>query len=194
MVPLWTYVAWTNLYRQVAAGLALDAWRNGKSVNLPAKPALKQSTLQDFMSRATRPSPNEALPPKTKRPRIDQAGREIIDVPDSSEDECVEILTVKKPRLESGTVDQVQEATNDLKHLHNHPSAHVSELGQEADEHAFQRPGPNDIRGPCPGLNLLANHGYCKCLKFSQTMWDEQGADQRLCTRRCPLPLAVPRK
>ena len=21
-------------------------------------------------------------------------------------------------------------------------------------------PGPNDIRGPCPGLNALANHGY----------------------------------
>ena len=24
----------------------------------------------------------------------------------------------------------------------------------------FQEPGPNDSRGPCPGLNLLANHGY----------------------------------
>lgn len=24
----------------------------------------------------------------------------------------------------------------------------------------FQAPGPNDSRGPCPGLNLLANHGY----------------------------------
>jgi len=21
-------------------------------------------------------------------------------------------------------------------------------------------PGPNDIRGPCPGLNVMANHGY----------------------------------
>jgi hypothetical protein len=20
--------------------------------------------------------------------------------------------------------------------------------------------GPNDIRGPCPGLNVMANHGY----------------------------------
>ncbi|KAF8160227.1 putative oxidase [Mycena galopus ATCC 62051] len=26
--------------------------------------------------------------------------------------------------------------------------------------HAFQPPGPNDFRGPCPGLNALANHGY----------------------------------
>ena len=24
--------------------------------------------------------------------------------------------------------------------------------------HAFEAPGPNDIRGPCPGLNALANH------------------------------------
>ena len=27
-------------------------------------------------------------------------------------------------------------------------------------EHAWVAPGPNDLRGPCPGLNALANHGY----------------------------------
>ncbi|UJR11410.1 hypothetical protein I4U23_015590 [Adineta vaga] len=26
--------------------------------------------------------------------------------------------------------------------------------------HPFQEPGPFDIRGPCPGLNTAANHGY----------------------------------
>ncbi|EMD94579.1 hypothetical protein COCC4DRAFT_66246 [Bipolaris maydis ATCC 48331] len=26
--------------------------------------------------------------------------------------------------------------------------------------HQYIAPGPNDIRGPCPGLNVLANHGY----------------------------------
>ncbi|KAG9112986.1 hypothetical protein FRC07_007819, partial [Ceratobasidium sp. 392] len=26
--------------------------------------------------------------------------------------------------------------------------------------HAFQPPTPGDLRGPCPGLNALANHGY----------------------------------
>lgn len=26
--------------------------------------------------------------------------------------------------------------------------------------HPFQAPGPTDQRGPCPGLNTLANHGY----------------------------------
>ena len=27
-------------------------------------------------------------------------------------------------------------------------------------EHKWVAPGPGDIRGPCPGLNALANHGY----------------------------------
>jgi len=27
-------------------------------------------------------------------------------------------------------------------------------------DHPFRAPGPNDQRGPCPGLNTLANHGY----------------------------------
>lgn len=26
--------------------------------------------------------------------------------------------------------------------------------------HAYVAPGPNDLRGPCPGLNAMANHGY----------------------------------
>ncbi|KAI3321888.1 hypothetical protein HD806DRAFT_502226 [Xylariaceae sp. AK1471] len=28
------------------------------------------------------------------------------------------------------------------------------------DDYPFQPPGPTDQRGPCPGLNTLANHGY----------------------------------
>lgn len=27
-------------------------------------------------------------------------------------------------------------------------------------DHPFKEPGPTDQRGPCPGLNTLANHGY----------------------------------
>ncbi|KAF7359892.1 HEME-HALOPEROXIDASE domain-containing protein [Mycena venus] len=30
----------------------------------------------------------------------------------------------------------------------------------EPKGHEFRAPGPNDVRGPCPGLNTLANHGY----------------------------------
>ena len=28
--------------------------------------------------------------------------------------------------------------------------------------HPFIAPGPNDLRGPCPGMNTLANHGVRK--------------------------------
>lgn len=33
---------------------------------------------------------------------------------------------------------------------------YVSNTGK----YAFVAPGPNDLRGPCPGLNAMANHGY----------------------------------
>lgn len=32
--------------------------------------------------------------------------------------------------------------------------------------HPFIAPGKNDIRGPCPGLNTLANHGVRLCLQY----------------------------
>lgn len=30
----------------------------------------------------------------------------------------------------------------------------------EDDKHPYIKPGPGDKRGPCPGLNTIANHGY----------------------------------
>lgn len=40
---------------------------------------------------------------------------------------------------------------------------------------AFVPPGPGDVRGPCPGLNALSNHGYLPhngvgtvCIIFSE--------------------------
>ncbi|THU92580.1 Cloroperoxidase [Dendrothele bispora CBS 962.96] len=30
----------------------------------------------------------------------------------------------------------------------------------DLNEHQWMAPGPNDFRGPCPGLNTLANHGF----------------------------------
>ena len=38
----------------------------------------------------------------------------------------------------------------------NAAAQHVSTTGT----HAFVAPGPSDLRGPCPGLNAMANHGY----------------------------------
>ncbi|KAM3420807.1 hypothetical protein BST61_g4052 [Cercospora zeina] len=34
------------------------------------------------------------------------------------------------------------------------------QLVSVSGEHEFRLPGPNDIRGPCSGLNAAANHGY----------------------------------
>lgn len=47
-----------------------------------------------------------------------------------------------------------------------------------SDAHKFIAPGPNDIRGPCAGLNAAANHGYIprNGIATSQTimngLWD----------------------
>ncbi|KAF7304530.1 HEME-HALOPEROXIDASE domain-containing protein [Mycena chlorophos] len=36
----------------------------------------------------------------------------------------------------------------------------VAVAWSEPAGHHYQKPGPNDQRSPCPGLNALANHGY----------------------------------
>ena len=36
----------------------------------------------------------------------------------------------------------------------------ASQLVSVTGEHEFVAPGSGDQRGPCPGLNALANHGY----------------------------------
>jgi hypothetical protein len=36
----------------------------------------------------------------------------------------------------------------------------ATQLINVAGSHAFVAPGNGDLRGPCPGLNALANHGY----------------------------------
>ncbi|KAJ3720120.1 Chloroperoxidase [Lentinula raphanica] len=33
-------------------------------------------------------------------------------------------------------------------------------LAPSDDAHAYEAPGPGDVRSPCPALNALANHGY----------------------------------
>lgn len=36
----------------------------------------------------------------------------------------------------------------------------VEQLVSTSGDHAWQAPGPGDIRGPCAGLNAAANHNY----------------------------------
>lgn len=39
------------------------------------------------------------------------------------------------------------------------------------DAHPFMQPGPDDLRGPCPGLNTLANHGVSLLSCFRVRFW-----------------------
>ena len=50
--------------------------------------------------------------------------------------------------------------------------------------YAWKAPGPKDLRGPCPGLNALANHGYfphvcrvyldrCGCATIKVLTWND---------------------
>lgn len=51
-------------------------------------------------------------------------------------------------------------------------------------EHEYRDPGPGDIRGPCPGLNAAANHGYlprdgiATYATINKGLWEAFGLDQ----------------
>ncbi|KAJ7304862.1 oxidase-like protein [Mycena albidolilacea] len=48
-------------------------------------------------------------------------------------------------------------------HLANRTTADFNPAAQLIDvtgDHSFQAPGPDDLRGPCPGLNAMANHNF----------------------------------
>ena len=52
------------------------------------------------------------------------------------------------------------------------------------NEHPYIAPGPNDIRGPCPMLNTLANHGYInrRCVRvyrYKRNIFSNNSGTQR---------------
>ena len=46
------------------------------------------------------------------------------------------------------------------QHEQRQTTFNENQLIDVTGEYAWVAPGPNDLRGPCPGLNALANHGY----------------------------------
>lgn len=71
------------------------------------------------------------------------------------------------PTLTSSNVASL--APEDLKQaleivkLYRKEKRFIIDLSKPIDisgKHAFKAPGKGDQRGPCPGLNVLANHGY----------------------------------
>lgn len=59
-----------------------------------------------------------------------------------------------------------------------------AQLVSTTGDHAFIAPGPGDIRGPCPGLNAAANHGYlprdgiATYQAVETGLWEAYGLDQ----------------
>lgn len=41
----------------------------------------------------------------------------------------------------------------------------LKEIPGDDPNHQFQKPGPTDVRGMCPTLNALANHGYIRFVR-----------------------------
>jgi len=63
--------------------------------------------------------------------------------------------------------DLVAKVTRDLKEREGQPKVEKRAIFNadaqrisNTGAHRYIAPGPNDLRGPCPGLNVMANHGY----------------------------------
>ena len=55
-------------------------------------------------------------------------------------------------------------------------------------EHAYVSPAPDEIRGPCPGLNAAANHGYLPrsgIVSLEETVSGLGAGKPRPCTFEC---------
>lgn len=65
------------------------------------------------------------------------------------------------PQLLSGVGGLLGSVAGDITGLLGSVASSVSPDNKRPEAgFTFQAPGPNDSRGPCPGLNLLANYGY----------------------------------
>jgi hypothetical protein len=72
------------------------------------------------------------------------------------------------PAEKRGLLDPLTDLGETLESLVNDIAGEVGSIAESVDPDNFRPepgyhfipPGPNDSRGPCPGLNLLANYGY----------------------------------
>lgn len=77
------------------------------------------------------------------------------------------ILVTAFPTLDTGhldglTSDRLNAAIRSVDEF-KHAKRFIIDASEPIDitgNHAFKAPGNSDQRGPCPGLNALANHGY----------------------------------
>ncbi|KAG9630152.1 hypothetical protein KCU64_g17175, partial [Aureobasidium melanogenum] len=73
-----------------------------------------------------------------------------------------EQLAKRDPSLVSDVTGLLSTVVSDVKGLLGSVAGGILNPSDKRPEpgYTFQAPGPNDSRGPCPGLNLLANYGY----------------------------------
>ena len=67
----------------------------------------------------------------------------------------LEAIPINKRQSGSISGNDVPDPASTL-HLFDPKLQYVSNTGK----YAWVAPGPDDARGPCPGLNAMANHGY----------------------------------
>lgn len=70
--------------------------------------------------------------------------------------------TLSARNLEGLTAEKLQDAIEAVAKYQNEKRLiiNTNKPIQVTGKYAFQAPGKYDQRGPCPGLNALANHGY----------------------------------
>ncbi|KAL1603848.1 hypothetical protein SLS60_005440 [Paraconiothyrium brasiliense] len=73
----------------------------------------------------------------------------------------IDEAALQERQLLGGLIGTVQALTNTVSGLLGAVANNISPDNKRPEPgYEFQAPGPGDSRGPCPGLNLLANHGY----------------------------------
>lgn len=78
-----------------------------------------------------------------------------------NEEQATGVSHEEKRQTLSGLVPSVSSLVNDVDGLLGSVASSVDPDNYRPEPgYTFMAPGPNDSRGPCPGLNLLANYGY----------------------------------
>ncbi|KAJ4287353.1 hypothetical protein N0V90_012751 [Kalmusia sp. IMI 367209] len=73
----------------------------------------------------------------------------------------IEGAALEERQVLTGLIGTVQALTNTVSGLLGAVANNVAPKNKRPEPgYEFKAPGPGDSRGPCPGLNLLANHGY----------------------------------
>jgi hypothetical protein len=70
-------------------------------------------------------------------------------------------MSEEEKRALAGISDSIEASAKENRAIKRAPGFSASQqYVSNTGDHAFEAPGPNDLRGPCPGLNAMANHGY----------------------------------